>query len=67
MTDTLSIDLAILRRRAERQAYSLGIALYITVDGRISQHPPGERIDPPPGAVPLMGAHGNHAEAKAQP
>ena len=67
MTDALPPDPAILRRRAASMAYSLGIALYITVDGRISQHPPGERIEPPPGAVPTAHGHGNHAEVKAQP
>lgn len=67
MTAALPPDPAILRRRAATMAYALGIALYVTADGRISQHPPGERIEPPPGAVPLMHAHGSYAEAKTQP
>lgn len=67
MSAALPPDPAILRRRAATMAYALGIALYVTADGHISQHPPGERIEPPPGATPLMGAHGSFAEVKAQP
>lgn len=40
-----------LEEKAKELVYSLGIALYIR-DGRLFQHPPGERIDPGEGAHP---------------
>ena len=60
-------DLAVRRRKAEEQAYGLGIALYLREEGPPQQHPPGERIEPAKGAVPLGHGHGRGAEAKAQP
>jgi hypothetical protein len=40
------------RREAERLTYALGIPLYLRDDGQIAQFPPGERIEPPPAALP---------------
>lgn len=67
MTPALPPDPAILRRRATAMAYSLGIALYVTADGHISQHGPGERVEPPPGATPASHGHGKYAVPQSQP
>jgi hypothetical protein len=60
-------DLAERRLVAQGMAYALGIALYLDEDGTISQHGPGERIEPPANALPTAGAHGPFAEARARP
>lgn len=53
----------VLRRKAEELAHALNITLYLR-DGRIWQHGPGERIDPPKGAGP--GTHGQFEIAAAE-
>jgi hypothetical protein len=35
-------------------AYALGIPLYVDDAGRVTQHGPGRRIDPPSDAKPLL-------------
>jgi hypothetical protein len=63
----VSLDPAEQRRRAGALAYALGIALYLAPDGMISQHGPGERIEPPPNACPTPHGHGRGAAAAATP
>lgn len=46
------------RREAKKIVYALGLTLYLDAAGRLNQFGPGERIDPPPGAVPLTHGHG---------
>ncbi|HJU18991.1 MAG TPA: hypothetical protein VJ770_21255 [Stellaceae bacterium] len=53
------------RKKALDLAYMLGIPLYLRSDGGIAQFPPGERIEPPQGAVPTP--HGRGPQAAAEP
>jgi hypothetical protein len=55
------------RAIAEGMTYALGIALYLDEDGTISQFGPGERIEPPPNALPTGHGHGARPEAAATP
>jgi hypothetical protein len=55
------------RARAERMAYSLGITLFLREDGTIAQNPPGEKIKPPPSALPTDQGHTPYAVAAAKP
>jgi hypothetical protein len=52
------------RRKAEKLTYTLGIPLYLRDDGQIAQTPPGERIEPPPAALPTPHTRAPQAAAK---
>jgi hypothetical protein len=52
------------RRKAEQLTYALGIPLYLRNDGKITQSPPGERIEPPPAALPIPHTREPQAAAK---
>lgn len=43
---------------AERVAYSLGINVYLSDDGKITQHPPGQEIRAPASAKMQTWSHG---------
>jgi hypothetical protein len=45
-----------VEQKAREMTYGLGISLYITQDGRITQSGPGREILPPNGATPY--SHG---------
>ena len=49
----LPTEAEVLRRKALEMAYAYGVPFYIN-DGRINQHPPGERIEPPASAKPSI-------------
>jgi hypothetical protein len=44
------------REKAQDVVNSLGMALYHRADGRLYQHPPGERFEPP--VIKQLSAHG---------
>ncbi len=44
-------------RKAKATAWALGITVYLR-DGRVYQHPPGQMIEPPPGAHPEQAGRG---------